>query len=136
MNPEAVMAKLDEILKAVNPNTPPKVYDCVGRWHMMGLGNVLFASGGNDKTLQEMVKLLNAEQFPELLKACLEHRKSDPQWLTPLLFCSAAYGGMGDLEHARAAFSEFESRTGPAYDAEQPCRDLRSQLQRGLSRPH
>lgn len=41
LKPQDVMAKLDEILKAVNPNVPTKVYRCDGAWSTAGPGSML-----------------------------------------------------------------------------------------------
>jgi hypothetical protein len=38
LDPKAVMDKLDEILKAVNPNIPAKTYFCNGQWQTAGPG--------------------------------------------------------------------------------------------------
>jgi len=57
LDPEAVMTKLDEILKAVNPNIPVKTYFCNGMWRTAGPGkNAGFevSMGGDDSVFQEM----------------------------------------------------------------------------------
>jgi len=36
LDPDAVMARLDEILRAINPNLPVKTYTCNGIWRSTG----------------------------------------------------------------------------------------------------
>src|SRR6266513_3183142 len=99
LDPEAVMAKLDEILKAVNPNVPVKTYFCNGQWRTAGPGkNAGFEVkvAGDDTAFQEMARLNNSRQYPDLLKMCLSQIQSAPEWLTPRLFCGLAYLGLGD----------------------------------------
>jgi hypothetical protein len=121
LDPEAVMTKLDEILKAVNPNTPVKTYFCNGMWRTAGPGkNAGFeiSMGGDDSTFQEMVRLNNSQHYSDLLKLCLSQIQSAPGWLTPRLFCSLAYLGLGDRPKAKEMLKEFDAKTGPAYDTE------------------
>src|ERR1700682_3389439 len=88
LDPDAVMAKLDEILKAINPNMPVKTYFCNGQWRTAGPGpNAGFevSTGGDDSAFQEMIRLNNSGQYPSLLKMCLAQINSAPGWLTPRL---------------------------------------------------
>jgi hypothetical protein len=121
LDPKAVMAKLDEILKAVNPNLPTKTYFCNGEWHTVGpsAGAVQqITTGGDDATFQDMIRLNNSAQYADLLKACLAQINSAPEWLTPRLFCGLAYMGIGNKTKAKEMLTEFDSRTGPAYDVD------------------
>ena len=126
LDPNAVMEKLDEILKAVNPNVPPRKYQCTGSWSTAGAGpGAAFEIqlGGNDSAFQEMVRLNNTRQYASLIKACLAQIDSSPEWLTPRLFCGLAYLGTGDKVKAKSMLDEFDSKTGPAYDTE-PCQRI------------
>ena len=91
---DKVMAKLDEILHAVNPNLPTKVYFCKGGWRSLGpgpnTGMQMTMNGGEDPSGVEMAKLSDARQFKELLKVCTTQIESKPEWLTPRLFCGLA----------------------------------------------
>ena len=119
LDPNAVMAKLDEILKTVNPNLPTKTYFCNGQWRTVGPGpNIALnvVTGGDDSAFQEMASLNNSGEYPELLMKCLAHIKSEPEWLTPRLFCGLAYWATGEKAKASDMLAEFESKTGPAYD--------------------
>lgn len=130
LDPEAVMAKLDEILKAVNPNVPAKTYFCNGMWRTAGPGkNAGFevSMGGDDKGFQEMIRLNNSKQFADLLKTCISQIQSVPEWLSPRLFCGLAYLSLGDKIKAKEMLKEFDSKTGPAYDAE-PCHKISTHL--------
>src|SRR5258708_37338250 len=134
LDPDAVMAKLDEILKAVNPNIPAKTYFCNGQWRTAGPGaNAGFEinMGGDDSAFQEMVRLNNSRQYSELLKVCLAQIQTTPGWLTPRLFCGLAYLGTGDKVKAKAMLVEFDSKTGPAYDVD-ACQQMSVHLRKIL----
>lgn len=130
LDPDAVMAKLDEILKAVNPNIPARTYFCNGQSRTAGPGphaGFEISIGGDDSSFQEMIRLNNSGQYPDLLKACLTQIRSAPEWLTPRLFCSLAYLGTGDRAKASEMLGEFDSRTGPAYDVD-ACKQMSDYL--------
>jgi len=119
LDPDAVMAKLDEILNVVNPNIPRRTYFCDGKWRTSGPGahaGFEINMGGDDSDYQEMVRLNNSGQYTNLLKVCLAQIGSTPEWLTPRLFCGLAYLGTGDRMKAKDMLREFDSKTGPAYD--------------------
>ena len=131
LNPADVMKKLDEILRAVNPNLSTKTYNCIGEWKTVGQSATTFFLldvGGNDSAFLEMVQLNNTQRYMELLMFCLRQIQSAPEWLTPRLFCSAAHFGLGDKEKARTMLSEFDSRTGPAYDTDGRCKQVSDYL--------
>jgi hypothetical protein len=56
LDPAAVMKKLDEILRAINPNRPVKTYSCDGRWRISGVSaqaaNEIDVGGDNSVFLQ------------------------------------------------------------------------------------
>ncbi len=134
LDPQAVIAKLDEILKAVNPNLPTRTYFCNGQWRTAGPGkNAGFEinMGGDDSVFQQMARLNNSRQYADLLKICLSQIQSAPEWLTPRLFCGLAYLGLGDKVKAKEMLKEFDSKTGPAYDAE-ACNQITTFLHASL----
>jgi hypothetical protein len=134
LDPKAVMAKLDEILKAVNPNIPAKTYFCNGFWRTAGPGayaGMEVTMGGDDTAFQNMLQHLNSKQYADLLKDCLSQISSAPEWLTPRLFCGLAYLGLGDKVKAKEMLAEFDSRTGPAYDVD-ACRQMSAYLRGNL----
>lgn len=121
MDADAVLAKLDEILKAVNPNLPVKTYFCNGMWKTVGpSANAVMAinMGGDDSVFKTMTDLNNSGHFQDLIKLCLEQIQSKPEWLTSRLFCAVGYLGIGEVEKAKAMLAEFDAKTGPAYDAD------------------
>ena len=131
---EAVMVKLDEILKAVNPNLPTKTYFCDGTWKSTGPGTdsvVTFAMGDDEPSFKEMGELLNSDKPAALLKVCRAQIDSKPEWLTPRLFCAAAYFQTGDRVKAREMLAEFDAKSGPAYTA-QPCGQLSEEVHKVL----
>src|SRR5258707_3323058 len=121
LDPDAVMAKLDEILKAVNPNIPAKTYFCNGQWRVAGPGahaGFEINMGGDESAFQTMLFLNNSRQYADLLKACIAQVSSSPEWLTPRLFCGLAYLGTGDKARAKDMLTDFDSRTGPSYNVD------------------
>ena len=127
IDPKQVMGKLDEILKTVNPNLPPKTYFCNGICRTLGPGanaGLEMRLAGDDSAFQEMIRLNNSHQYLDLLKTCLAEINSKPEWLTPRLFCSLAYANTGNSAKAKEMLAEFDSRTGPAYDAEHQISDV------------
>lgn len=116
-----VMAKLDEILHAVNPNIPVKTYFCNGKWRSMGPGpntGLEMITGGDDKEFKKMIDLLNAKDNSGALTECLAQIQAAPEWLTPRLVCGVAYLRTGDTAKAKEMLAEFDSKTGPAYSAD------------------
>jgi len=128
------MAKLDEILKAINPNLPAKTYFCNGMWRTAGPGKnagMEVSIGGDDSAFQEMARLYNSKQFTDVVKKCLSQIESAPEWLTPRLFCGLGYLALGDTAKAKEMLKDFDSRTGPAYEAE-PCDKMSTFLHASL----
>jgi len=131
---DAVMAKLDDCLKTINPNLPTKTYFCNGQWRVAGPGahaGFEVTMGGDDSAFQEMVRLNNSHQYAELLKTCLAEINSQPGWLTPRLFCSLAYLATGNTDDAKKMLKEFDSRTGPAYEVD-ACKQASDHLHKVL----
>lgn len=138
LDPDAVMSKLDEILNAVNPNTPVKAYFCNGEWRSVGPGGsnggvigMQMLLGGDDSAFEKMRGLYNSKQYADLLKECRGQISAKPGWLTPHLFCGLAYLATGDKAKAREMLAYFDSKTGPYYTAE-PCKQMSDILHRAL----
>ena len=126
LDPHLVMERLAEIQKASKPNVPAKTYFCDGMWQTARTpGDFVLDSktGGNDSDFLNMLSLFKNQQYPALLKTCLASIDSTSEWLTPRLLCGLAYAHMNDKVKARAMLNEFESKTGPSYDAA-PCHDM------------
>ena len=104
----------------MNPNLPARTYFCDGHWKIVGpSANAALdiSMGGDDTAFQEMIRLNHTGYYADLLQSCQAQIRSAPEWLTPRLFCSLAYLGAGDMANAKTMLREFDSRTGPAYDA-------------------
>ena len=125
---DAVIAKLDECLKAANPNVPHTVYSCKGQSRTekvnAGGGTEWGFNQNPDPSAPEMAKLLNARQFPELLEVCISQIESKPEWLTPRLFCASAYRGLGDATKAKEMLAFYDAQKGPGYDGDPDCKQL------------
>jgi len=136
LDPEAVMAKLDEILKAVNPNARATTYTCSGNQSRSSgpgknAGFEVNVTVGDDSVLQEMIRLNNSKLYSDLLKLSLSQIQARPEWLTSRLFAGMAYLNLGDRVKAKEMMKEFESKTGPAYEAE-PCHQASTFLHAAL----
>jgi hypothetical protein len=137
-NTSEVIAKLNELLKRTNPNQTVKTYQCDGQWMNVGpapgVGSMMEMGGLEDivPVFNEMLRLNNARQYPQLLKESLAQIDSKPEWLTPLLFAGLAYTGMGDLQKAKSMLSEFDSKTGAAYD-DGACKEMSTFLHNKLN---
>jgi hypothetical protein len=128
LNPQDVMAKLDEILHAVNPNKPNKVYWCNGTYRIVGpsaTSAIDVEIGGDTSAAVRMDTLLKANDFDGLINACSEYRKTMPEWLTPNLFCAAAYYSKQNIQKAKEFLKDYDSRKGATYDA---CESFANQL--------
>lgn len=132
LDPNAVMEKLDEILRAVNPNIPTKVYSCAGGWRTVGPGASsgleISLGAGDDPSFKQMIDLVNARprKNEELLRVCTSQIESKPEWLTPRLFCAIAYHRMGDSAKAKEMVNVYDEKKGPSYDGNQYCQQLSS----------
>jgi hypothetical protein len=137
LDADVVMAKLDEILHAVNPNLPTKAYFCNGSWRSIGIGansgmqmNANFAP---DPSLAEMANLTNTNnQYEKLLKVCSFQIESNPDWLTPRLFCAIAYRSLGNTAKAKEMLEAYDARKGPAYDGDDNCKKISDFLHANL----
>ncbi len=132
---DAVNQKLDEILKALNPNVPIKTYFCNGQWRTMGPGanaGMEVVVGGDNTDFRREVDLLNSQQYRTLLDDCTAQIKDKPEWLTPYLTCGVAYLGLGDKTNAVAMLKAFDSKSGPAYEVD-GCKEMSAYLRNHLN---
>ena len=124
----ALNKKVDEILHAVNPNLPTKIYFCNGGWRSEGpgpnVGNQEVIDFSPDSSVDEMAKLADAGQYKELLKLCTAQIEAKPEWLTPRLLCALAYEGMGNRTEAKGMLDTYDARKGPAYDGDGFCKQV------------
>jgi hypothetical protein len=133
LDPTAVMAKLDEILHRTNPNITVTTYDCEGNKRMFNpaTNHLTYGQDAPGIHVQPMIDLATAGKFQDLLSYCQAVIADKPEWLTPRLFCSAAYAETGDRVKAKAMLDEFERDKGDAYDHPY-CVNLASQLHQKL----
>jgi hypothetical protein len=119
LDTQAVMAKLDEILGAVNPNQPTRTYFCNGQWKTTGPSATAafeISMGGDDTAFRKMVSLNNIKQYPDLLKECLNQISSAPEWLTSRLSDERLETGRRSLSRlhrrSRITLSPLQSESG------------------------
>jgi hypothetical protein len=132
INPKDVMTKLDEILKAVNPNARTTTYNCSGNQSRSSgpgtnAGFQVDVIAGDDSVFREMIGLNNSRQYSDLLKVSLLQMQAKPEWLTPRLFAGLAYLGLGDRTKANDMMKEFDSKSGPAYEVD-ACKQISNYL--------
>ena len=135
MDTEAVMKKLDEVLEAINPNVPVITYSCNGTWRSVGpsaSAGVEVGRGGDDTAFRDMLRLVNAHKYADLLKLCQSQIELNPAWLTPRLFCGLAYLGTGDRAKAKEMVAEYDAKAGPAYDDIDACDEMSDLLHKAL----
>ena len=105
LDPQLVMAKLDEIPKSSRQDSPAKTYFCDGMWQSAATGSdplLDSKTGGNDSDFLNMIELLRNKRYSQLLKACAASINSVPDWLTPRLFCGLAYAHDCNSENGSA----------------------------------
>lgn len=135
LDPTVVMAKLDEILKNINPNRAVKTYRCSGQWSTAGPGQnsvIEYNNGGDTSDYDVMINLANSELNSQLVDKCEALLQTKPEWLSPLLFCSVGYFRLGNIAKAKEALEKYDSRSGPAYDephCQEIVNDMRAKLQ-------
>jgi hypothetical protein len=133
LDPEAVTAKLDELVRSASRVPRVKTYSCDGMWKS-GSGGILDTkTGGNDSEFLKMIALLQKKQYSDLLSVCKANITATPGWLTPKLFCGLAYARLDRKVEAQAMLTEFEEKTGPTYDVPD-CHDMHDLLRHALGK--
>ena len=129
---DLVLQKLDEILKSVNPNAANKTYTCAGGFQVVGPSpNAVFnvqLGGVDTEKAKIMFDHFAQRDYRNLITSCEEFERTDPNWLTPLLFCAVGYGATGRLDQAKTTIKEYEDRVGPAYTQDPMCAELYSKV--------
>jgi hypothetical protein len=117
LEPAAVIAKLDEILNAVNPNSTIITYTLNGLKRTSSPGRV-FAGDDAVDAFRRIMQLSQLREWAALATFCEEQMKSRPEWLTPYSAAGEAYLRMGQREKARALLDYAEKRIAgnPDYD--------------------
>jgi hypothetical protein len=133
LDPEAVTAKLDELVQSASQVPRVKTYSCDGMWKSGSGGMLDTKTGGNDSEFLKMIGLLQRKQYSDLLSVCTANITATPGWLTPKLFCGLAYARLDRKVEAQAMLAEFEEKTGPTYDVPD-CHDMHDLLRRALGK--
>ena len=79
-----------------------------------------------------MKSLFNSRRYAELLKLCNGKIKTASEWLTPYLFCSAAYVQEGDTTKGKDMLSHYERNKGSAYENDPLCKEVLTYLRKEM----
>jgi hypothetical protein len=129
LDPDLVMAKLDEIGKHVKKISRGVVsgYDFNGAKGEQRPGATIVTAGDEVGVFQKMLNLHNRHQWKELLEISEGQIRKTPDWLTPYLFSGIANANLGNKEAAieRLTLVKDEAAGNPDYgDAERILRQI------------
>ena len=131
LDPNVVMAKLDEILKALNPYAPVITYSLNGGKHIRQGNDVSIEAGVEFAWYQQVLApLYEQSKWQELLAACEKQILKAPDWPTPHMFAGIALANLGRKSEAivRLRFVNEKTAGDPEYsDAGRILRLLESQ---------
>lgn len=129
LNPVEVMAKLNEILRNVNPNAPKVTYTFNGSRRVTSPGRSSADSGAMD-IFQEMLRLEQANNWQGLIRLSEAQIKDRPEWLTAYVMTGEGYLNLGQRDHALSvlAYAEKTIAGNPDYAPIEPA--LRAMLER------
>ena len=77
-----------------------KTYDFNGARRQTTAGSSQVVVGSEVEVFEQMAKLDQAKDFTHLLEVCEQQKLKTPEWLTPFLFCGAAYANIGARDKA------------------------------------
>jgi hypothetical protein len=100
LDPDAVMAKLDEILHTVNPNALKITYTFNGSKRVTSPGRNLFFAGEASKEFRQMGALEQGKEWLALLKLAQSEINTRPEWFTPYIFAGEAQLKLGHRPEA------------------------------------
>ena len=128
LDPDAVMAKLNEILHAVNPNAPKITYTFDGSERLESPGRSINILGEAGEAFRQMEGMEQRKEWPALVKLSMAEINAHPEWLTPYVFAGEAQLMLGHKPEAIELLGTAEKRIAgnPDYDGIQPL--LRSLL--------
>jgi hypothetical protein len=119
LDPDLVMAKLDEIGKDVKKISRGVYsgYDFNGAKRDQRPGMTSLIVGEEPGVFQKMRTLQNQHQWKELLVTSEEQINNTPDWLTPYLFSGIANANLGNKQAAieRLKFVRDEAAGNPDY---------------------
>jgi hypothetical protein len=106
IDPDAVMAKLDEILKAVNPNKAVTTYDFNGFKRIISPGRIE-GDDGEVAAFDQLLKADKATNWKEMLSLSESEKSKAPEWLTPYFFAGLAYANLCEKDKATSNLKYF-----------------------------
>lgn len=137
LNPVEVMAKLDEILRNVNPNAPKVTYTFDGNRRVVSPGRTSLDVGEAADIFQEMRRLEQAKDWEGLIRLSEAQISARPEWLTPYVTAGEGYLNRGQRDHALSLL-EYAEKTiagNPEYaPIEEPLRAMLARLRVPRSR--
>jgi hypothetical protein len=106
LDPDIVMAKLDEIQKGVeevkkhvNPNATQVTYSLEGMRRTISPGRIM----GSDEAVNDyrvLRGLMDNKEWAKLIESCESQMQKRPEWLTPYAFAGIAYANLGQKDKA------------------------------------
>lgn len=117
INPDAVMTKLDEILKAVNPNAGQVTYGFNGMRRIISPGRVQ-GDDGEMAVFGRLKSLQDSHDWNKLVEESEAEIKKVPDWLTPYAFKGIAYLNLGKREEGIKLLEYVDQKTpsNPDFD--------------------
>jgi hypothetical protein len=117
IDPDAVMAKLDEILKAVNPNAGQITYGFNGMRRIISPGRVQ-GDDGEMSVFARLKSLQDNHDWNRLIEESEAEIKKVPAWLTPYAFKGLAYLNLGKHDEGIKLLEYVDQRTpgNPEFD--------------------
>jgi len=118
LDPKEVMAKLDEILNAVDPNKPIVTYDFSGVKRIRHPGGII-SDDSAGTTFDEFMNKMKAQDWTGLAKLAEQQKTERPEWLTPYFFAGMAYGNLCQKGKALSDIEYFLKKALSVYTFEQ-----------------
>jgi hypothetical protein len=118
LNPVEVMAKLDEILRSVNPNAPKVTYTFDGSRRVISPDRTSLEVGAATEVFHEMLRLEQTNNWNGLIKLSEAQIMERPEWLTAYVMAGEGYFNLGQRDHALSLL-EYAEKTiagNPEYD--------------------
>jgi hypothetical protein len=113
------MAKLDEILRNINPNAPKVTYTFNGNRRVFGSGRFYIENGAATEIFQQMLGLQQAKDWAGLIKLSEGQIVDRPEWLTAYVMAGEGYLNLGQRDHALSLleYAEKTIAANPDYSA-------------------
>jgi len=117
IDPDAVMAKLDEILKAINPNAGQVTYGFNGIRRVISPGRVV-GDDGEMNVFNRLKSIHDSHDWNKLVEESDAEIKKVPDWLTPYAFKGIACLNLGRKDEAIKLLEYVDQRTpnNPDFD--------------------